>query len=226
MYLREVHGFEYADKSNFNRAVHKLSDTVFLLFIVPIAIGIGQQLQELSTDSIYLIDSFPVAICKNIRNKRSRLLGTYNKGYHGYNKSKREYFYGFKVQLITTGEGIPIQYFIVAGSVHDNTAFQAMNINLKEGAQLYGDSAYLHYELEDLYEECELVELLADRKKNSTRKDHPSMVFWKKQIRKRVETTFTEITNEFPKKIHAVTAEGFLLKVIAFIFSYTLKRLI
>ena len=195
--LRENHGFVYADKSNFNRAIHKLSQTISLLFLT-----LGQLLQELNTDNIYLIDSFPVAVCKNIRIKhRSKLLGDYNPAYHGYNSSKKEYFYGFKIQVITTGDGMPIQYFIVAGSYHDNTAFQSMNIDLPKEAELYGDSAYTYYELEDLYKECDSINLMIERKSNSLRKDSPAMVFWKKQIRKRIETTFSEITADFPKKI-------------------------
>ncbi len=30
-------------------------------------------------------------------------------------------------------------------------------------------------------------------------------------LRKRIETTFSQITNMFPRKIHAVTKQGFLL---------------
>jgi len=46
----------------------------------------------------------------------------------------------------------------------------------------------------------------------------------KKVMRKRIETTFSEITAFFPRKIHAVTIQGFILKVILFIFAYTLDR--
>ncbi|MCG8330483.1 MAG: hypothetical protein MI974_22490 [Chitinophagales bacterium] len=44
--------------------------------------------------------------------------------------TKREYSYGFKIQVITTLDGLPIEYFICAGSYHDITAFQSININL------------------------------------------------------------------------------------------------
>ena len=57
---------------------------------------------------------------------------------------------------------MPIQYFIVAGSYHDNTAFQSMNIDLPKEAELYGDSAYTYYELEDLYKECDSINLMIE----------------------------------------------------------------
>jgi len=62
------------------------------------------------------------------------------------------------------------------------------------------------------------------RKKNSKRADQPHISAWKRQIRKRTETSFSEIEAHFPRKIHAVTPEGFLLKIMLFILAYTFKR--
>jgi hypothetical protein len=35
-------------------------------------------------------------------------------------------FYGFNVQVITTADNQPVDYYITAGSLHDSTALQAM----------------------------------------------------------------------------------------------------
>jgi len=70
------------------------------------------------------------------------------KAYHGYNASKRGYFYGVTGQVITTAEGIPVEYFISAGACADITACQALNLDLPAQSELYGDSAYTDYELE------------------------------------------------------------------------------
>jgi len=217
LYLREVHQFDFPDKSNFNRHLHRLASTITSLFV-----ALGESLKALNVSSKYMIDSFPIAVCKNIRIKRCKLLR--HKAYRGKNMSKREYFYGFKVQVITTLEGLPVQYFICAGSFHDITAFKSMNIDLPPGSQLYADSGYTDYELEDYYKELEQIHLLAVRKSNSKRRDHPAMDFIKKYMRKRIETTFSEITAYFPKKIHAVTIQGFLLKVVLFIFAFSLDK--
>lgn len=217
VYLREVHLFDFPDKSNFNRHLHRLAPTTTSLFL-----ALGQTIKQLNISSQYAIDSFPVAVCRNIRIPRCKLLK--GEAYRGKNASKREYFYGFKVQIITTIDGLPVEYFICAGSYHDITAFQSMNIDLPAGSQLYADSAYTDYELEDYYKQVEQIHLLAIRKSNSKRSDHPAMAYVKKMMRKRIETTFSEITAFFPRKIHAVTIQGFLLKVILFIFAYTLDR--
>ena len=216
-YMRQHHGTAKLDKANFNRHLHRLSDVLISIFI-----ALGQTLKQLNTESRYLIDSFPVAVCKNIRIKRSKLVK--GEAYRGYNASKKQYFYGFKVQVVTTEDGTPIDFYITAGSIHDNTALQAMPLELPQGSEVYADSAYLNYELEDLYEECEQIRLLVERKNNSKREDSASMRFLKKYYRKRIETTFSEITAHFPAKIHAVTPQGFLLKIILFIFAFTFNK--
>jgi len=217
VYLREVHQFNFPDKSNFNRHLHRLAQTISSLFF-----ALGQAWKVLNISSQYLIDSFPVTVCRNIRIPRCKLLD--NEAYRGKNASKREYFYGFKVQVITTSEGVPVEYFICAGSYADITAFKSMNIDLPEGSQLFADSGYTDYTWEDNYKELEQICLMVCRKSNSKRADHPAICFIKKYMRKRIETTFSEITAFFPRKIHAVTPQGFILKIVLFIFAYTLNK--
>lgn len=218
-YMHEYHGTKKLDKSNFNRHLHRLENRITQLFFI-----LGQTLKELNIESRYLIDSFPISVCRNIRIPRCKLLK--HKDYRGFNSSKREYFYGFKVQVITTYDGIPVEYFFTAGSFHDITAFKSMNINLPENSELVADSAYTDYEWEDLYLECENIQMLVDRKKNSKRPHCVAMQYLLKQWRKRIETTFSEIAAFFPSRIHAVTPKGFILKMILFLFAYTLKRVI
>ncbi len=42
--------------------------------------------------------------------------------------------------------------------------------------------------------------------------------------RKKVETTFSQITSLFPKIIHAVKVEEYMLKIVLFIFVFTLNE--
>ncbi|MFD2247561.1 hypothetical protein [Pontibacter ruber] len=106
-------------------------------------------------------------------------------------------------------------------SFADITAFKAMELDLPQDSQHNAAAGYTCYEVEDLLSECEQIQLRCCCKSNSKRKDEPHMTFLKNSYRKRTETTFSGITGFFPKKIHAVTAEGFMLKLILFIFAYT-----
>ena len=76
-----------------------------------------------------------------------------------------------------------------------------------------------------MLEQAEKIELLVARKSNSKRKREPYQEFLIESMRKRVETTFSEISTLLPKKIHAVTDSGVILKVIMFLFSYTLNKI-
>jgi Transposase DDE domain len=214
-YLKVHYGFDIPDKSNFNRILHSLSDLITDLFF-----SLGLIFKKLNLSSVYLIDSFPVSVCKNIRICRSKLLK--GSGFRGYNASKREYFYGFKVHLITTGDGIPVEMLVTAGSVHDNTAFQLMDINIPENTDLYGDAAYLNQQQKELLLEFNDVRLKAATKKNTIERNTWAQELENRYYRKTVENTFASITAKFPKKIHAVTAKGFLIKLLSFVIMYVL----
>jgi len=68
------------DKSRFNRRLHRLSTLVF-----DISFHLGKAFKELNTSAVYIIDSFPVAICHNIRISRCRILPK-DEDYRGYNE--------------------------------------------------------------------------------------------------------------------------------------------
>ncbi|GAB4047008.1 IS982 family transposase [Spirosoma litoris] len=216
-YMQHHMGCQMIDKSGFNRRLHRLENTLLVVFR-----ALGLALKELNTSARYIIDSFPVAVCRNCRIPVCKLLK--GKAYHGYNQAKKEYFYGFKVQLITTAAGQPVNYYVSAGSFHDSTAFQSMQLDLPAGSMLYGDSGYTDYEQEELYADCEQVTLLIHRKRNSKRPDEAWQRFLKKYFRKPIETVISQIETLFPRKIHAVTVKGFLLKVFLFVLAYAIDE--
>ena len=94
-----------------------------------------------------------------------------------------------------------------------------MQIDLPSGSLQYGDSGYTDYEQEDLYAECDQIKLLIDRKSNSKRPDEVWQRFLKKHFGKPIETVISQIETLFPRKIHAVTAKGFLMKVFLFVLA-------
>nr|WP_227687284.1 transposase [Spirosoma arboris] len=133
-------------------------------------------------------------------------------------------FYGFKIQLITTATGQPVDCYVTGGSFHDSTALQARQLDLPAGSIVYGDSGYTNYEQEDLYAECDQISLRIHRKCNSKRPDEAWQRFLKKHFRKPIETVISQIEHLFPRKIHAVTAKGFLLKVFLFVLAYAIDE--
>jgi hypothetical protein len=60
---------EMLDKSRFNRRLHGLNELVFSMFW-----QIGHYLKSIAGAAEYVIDSFSVAVCDNIRISRCKLL--------------------------------------------------------------------------------------------------------------------------------------------------------
>jgi hypothetical protein len=215
-YMQAHHGQAPLDKSGFSRRLHALADTLQTLFA-----GLGRHLKTLNTSAQYIIDSAPIAVCDNIRIRRSRLVQ--GEAYRGRCASKRRFFYGFKLQLVTTADGLPVECVFHAGSTADITSLQAAPPDLPPGSVLYADAGYTDYALEDDWLAAENVRLLAARRGNSQRPHEPSVAYLIQHHRKRVETTLSGITALFAKKIHAVTAQGFLIKLLLFVFAYTIQ---
>jgi hypothetical protein len=203
-------------KSRFNRRMHRIGELLTELFLYT-----GEAVKSLNISSKYCIDSFPVAVCHNIRIPRCRILQ--GKEHRGYCASKRNYFFGFKVHVVVTSEGIPVEYTFTVGSAHDLEGMKQLPLNLPPGSELMADSAYTDYLLEEIMLEND-IRLLADRKANSKYPHDPCVEYLIASQRKRVETAFSDIAKLMPKAIHAVTPHGFIIKIIAFIWAYTFNK--
>jgi hypothetical protein len=204
-------------RSRFSRRLSRLADLLGLLFH-----ELGLVIKELNTESRYSLDSFPVAVCDNIRISRCRL--AQGELWRGYSASKRRYFYGLKVQVVATVEGMPVECCILPGSLADIDGLAELPLSLPAGAQVAADSAYTYYEWEDHLAEQDQVHLLVARKTNSKRRDPPPAHDYKQWLRRRIETVFGEIAKLFPKKIHATTLSGFILKIGLFLFAYQVDK--
>lgn len=130
-------------KSQFNRRLHAVGDLLLTVFKV-----LGETFKQLNATSLYIMDSFPVATCDNIRIKRDKRFCS--EKFRGYTASKRRYFYGVKIFLLTAAKGEPVELFLVPGSTADVVALDVFDFNLPSQSTVYGDSAFTLYAVEDL----------------------------------------------------------------------------
>lgn len=110
------------NKSRFNRRLHRLESLLFNLFF-----QIGQYLKDIKGADSYVIVSIPVAEGKQWRGKQS---------------SMRRYFYSVKVQVLTTGQGIPVEFGFVPGCERDVQALKKLPLSVAPESCIYGDAAY------------------------------------------------------------------------------------
>lgn len=163
----------------------------------------------------YIVDAFPVSVCRNIRIKNCRIYQS--EEFRGYNKSKQEYFYGLKVTVITSRDGCPLRVILCPGREHDLVPFKVMEKKLPFGSELFGDSGYVDYEYQDKLEEKEKIKLILEPKSNALRTIDLNDYVNLKHIRKMIESSFGVISRLLPRKIHAITPDGFEIKVLGFI---------
>jgi len=203
-------------KSRFNRRLHRIKEIFIVVFDL-----LAQTWKTLNAEAVYMIDSIPIAVCDNIRIRRSKIYS--GEDFRGYQASKKRYFYGLKIHLMVTQAGQPVECFLTHGSFGDVDALKYYAYALPDGSIIYADKAYNDDEIEDLLQEIEHIQLLPIRKKNSKRALSPSISFVQSYHRKRVETAGSLITQLLPKSIHVVTSQGFELKVALFVIASSLN---
>jgi hypothetical protein len=216
-YMQGHWGQRVLHKSGFSRHLHRLGDVLEELFAT-----FGQRLKAWHTEARYVLDSFPVPVCHNTRIGRCKLLT--GNAYHGRCASKRCWFYGVKVQVLATSDGVPIAYHIQPGSEADVTGLRQFDPDLPAGSTLYTDAGYTDYAHEDVFQEATRCQQHTARRANSQRPHHPARAFLIQHFRHGIETCFSGLTERFPKKIHATSAAGFALKIGLFVFVHALDR--
>ena len=139
-----------------------------------------------------------MAVCDTIRIGRSRLVEGEN--YRGRIASKRRFFFGFRVQLVTTSDKQPVQFFILPGSIVDITALQMMHLDLPAGSEVFGDAGYTDYEQEAFYADCRQIYLRIQRKSNSKRPDQAWQAAYKKVLLSALSRPSVKSRCGFPKR--------------------------
>jgi len=77
-------------KRRFSRRLHRMKEIFITLFAL-----LGQTGKTLNTEAISVIDRLSIAVCDNIRIRRSKIYS--NEKFRGYHASKKRYFYGLKL---------------------------------------------------------------------------------------------------------------------------------
>lgn len=168
--------------------LHRLSSqTGGMIFQLPLKIE--------DLDSVYLIDSYPVRMCEEIRHGRVTLLrdeGAY------FGKSSKGWFFGFKLHVLTTRTGKIIAAVLTNANVDDREGARLLVGYLEEGSLCLADLGYrgAGFQLELFEEEGVLILTRADIEDPELKKLHS-------QIRNRVETTFGQLWSRFTDRVYS-----------------------
>lgn len=172
----------------------------------------------------FSLDNYPVPVCQNICIKRSKILK--GKVYRGHSRSKRSFFYGYKLVLATTVEGAVAEVALVPGSMHDRTALDFLPLDFPPQSLIVADKAFTDYAFEDLWFDSSQVAFTPERRVDSKQPYSFFFAWVASPLRKRIETVGSQIKALWPYCLHAVTQMGFEIKTLSFVLAYALQFLI
>lgn len=190
--------------SRFNRRLHALADWLTLIM--------ERLMDLLTTGEAFILDSMPLPVCKRVRAMRCRKVR--GRDYCGYCDAKKEKFFGWRLHLVCTPDGLPVNFEIVPAAYHDLTPVHELTVTLPEGACVYADKAYNSADDErSIFQETgvRLVPIRRVNMKQNTWADEFDLRLYRHSI----ETRNSQLEAMGILHLHARTNEGFEIKVMA-----------
>ncbi|UZF07904.1 IS982-like element ISRa1 family transposase [Riemerella anatipestifer] len=177
-------------------------------------------------EDIFIVDSMPMKVCENARSTRSKICKeqSYSSPTYGYCASQKLYFYGYKLHAVCSLNGVIKNFDISPASVHDIHYLKDIGEQMRN-CTLIGDRDYLSAKVQiDLFN---YANIKLDTPMRSNQKDYiPQFSLYKKK-RKRIETFFSQLCDQFMiKRNNAKTFEGFKTRIISKITAATVIQYI
>jgi len=221
--LKNEHTSEFPnliDRSNFNRRrkrLYRLIEELNQMIASSLHFG----------EDVFLVDSIPIPVCKNAREKQCKVCKedfetAPDKGYSAVNKT---YFFGYKLHLLTSVNGIFHSMDLTKASVHDVHYLQQVKYSGLNHSTLLADKGYLSKPHQiDLFNSCQVKLKTPMRLNQKGYQSYPKIY---KRVRKRIETLFAQLCDQFMlKRNYAKTLLGLSVRILSKITAVTLLQFI
>ena len=172
----------------------------------------------------FVIDSFPLPVCKFGR-------AHFCKTFHGYGadygkcSSKKETYFGYKVHALITLEGFITDFEITPASVDDRIGLRDLT-DEKSNITILGDKGYVG---EELFEDMQKAHIcLMALKRSNSKEQYPKnvrrLIF---RLRHRVETVFSQLSEQLhAERVLAKSMRGLKTRLVNKILAYDLCMVI
>jgi len=207
-------------RCNFNRRKKSLGS-----YLQQLNQYLSNQLNE--GENIFIIDSIPVPICRVVREKSSKICREKfetapDKGYSAVNKA---WYFGYKLHLVTSAKGVFYSMDLSKASVHDIHYLNDIKYSGLNNCTLIGDKGYLSKTHQtDLFSTAK-IELKTPMRSNQNNKKSAEPVF--KRVRKRIETLFAQLCDQFMlKRNYAKSVAGLSVRILNKITAVTCLQFI
>lgn len=214
------------EKSRFGRRLARVID--FVPFVIDLvqkqSRAVILNTPDLTTQrNTFVVDTKPIPICENIRIYRCRLAGNHwskvDKDYRGFTASKRQYYYGFKLNLLIDCLGIPKEYSLHPASIGDLQTFYHLNLDLPSNSEILADKIYNCLDVEECLK-LQQISLTPIRKKNMKQNRNYQEQLRVRMFRKPVETSLSMYCELVPR-LRAVSINGCAIKAHLSVLAFT-----
>ncbi|WP_221395238.1 IS982 family transposase [Dyadobacter sp. NIV53] len=202
------------ERSQFNKRRRKL-----LEFTERLRKGLSHNFIEF--EDCFIIDSMPLEICKIARHRRVKICkeNFETAPEKGFCASQNTWFYGYKLHAVCTMSGVFSSIDITKANVHDIAYLKDVKSQLSD-AVLLGDRGYISNQQQvDLFES---VNIRSETPMRSNQKKYKKQAYVFRRTRKRIETLFSQLCDQFMiKRNYAKSFDGFRTRILAKITALT-----
>ncbi len=205
---------QLCSRSRFNRTRRALMQTTELLrtkmsSVFPIPVS-----------SYYIIDSFPLAVCKF---GRAPYCKTFRSSGADYGKcpSKKETYYGYKVHALITLEGYITSFEVTPASTDDRKGLYDLTDGLSN-LSILADKGYVGEELKQEMQKQNICLFTLKRSNSKEQWSRPlrQLIF---KLRRRVETVFLQLSGQLnAERVRAKSFQGLCTRLVNKILAYNL----
>ncbi|MBA3675683.1 MAG: IS982 family transposase [Chitinophagaceae bacterium] len=177
-----------------------------------------------SQADVFAIDSMPLEICKLSREARNKM-GKESEKHSpdkGYCASQKKYFFGYKLHSVCSAAGVVQSLDLTKASVHDVHYLKDVQ-ELFSNCIITGDKGYIGRGHQINLFETAGIQLEVPLRSNQ--KDQKPEMWILKKIRKRIETVFSQLCDQFMiQRNYAKSFTGFKSRILAKVAGLTILQ--
>jgi hypothetical protein len=173
---------------------------------------------------VFAIDSMPIEICKLSREQRNKMgkESVHHSPDKGYCASQKKYFYGYKLHSVCSAAGVIESLDLTKASVHDVHYLKDVQ-QLFSNCIITGDKGYIGREHQINLFETAGIELEVPLRNNQ--KEQKPVIRILKKIRKRIETVFSQLCDQFMiQRNYAKSFTGFKSRILSKVTGFTILQ--
>lgn len=173
-------------------------------------------------ESEVIVDTKPVPVIGYKRNKTHS--DFWWSADYGVCKSRHMDYYGYKLVMICSKQGIPLVYDLVAANTDERVAAETVLCQLS-GFTVLGDKGFIGEEWQLMQLELTANRILTPKRKNQHNQNTKGLDQWLNATRERIEGCFNEIQNvgRHLEHLKAKKLDGIVTRVCAKVSSHLLR---